>query len=82
MAHFYGTVEGRARTLATREGSEGSGLTTIAASYAGAIEVRLFSQDGKDKFVIEQIPWLGVGERTVIAVGTVGVAYGQKEGMR
>ena len=71
MAHFYGTVEG-SNGKASRLGSAGSGIVVQAASYSGGIEVRLFNQDGVDKFVVKHIYWEGEGVSRIIAEGEVG----------
>lgn len=41
MSHFYGIVDGGAKTLATRRGFKTSGLTTEALFENGKIRVRL-----------------------------------------
>lgn len=71
MAHFYGTVDGRARTIATRTWTRKSGLRTIAASWEGAVNVCLSDQDGTTHVVIELIPWEGCGTRRVLYVGPI-----------
>ena len=74
MSHFYGTLKGT-RGEAARCGSKSSGITTTAASWAGAITVRLWQDEtGRDCFSVEQIPWRGRGERRSIAFGYVGEA--------
>lgn len=73
MSHFYGIVKGVARTPATRRGTSASGLTTRAASWAGAIEVVLWTDDtGTDRYDIRCIPWAGAGDYFDIAQGVVG----------
>jgi hypothetical protein len=47
MAHFYGTLKGQAGE-ATRRGSKGSGLKVAAASWNGAVYVRLWHKAGED----------------------------------
>lgn len=71
MAHFYGTVDGRARTIATRTGTKKSGLRTIAASWAGAVHVCLSDQNGVTHAVVELIPWEGSGTRRLLYAGPV-----------
>jgi|TARA_R110000824_G_scaffold2177_1_gene10238 hypothetical protein len=73
MSHFYGRVSGN-RGSATRCGSKVSGYHTIAASWDGAIEVRL-SYDPKTKknyYTVYQTPWSGRGIERVIAEGVIG----------
>jgi len=69
MAQFYGTIEGQARTKATRRGSKKSGLRTVTASWNGAIEVYFYHENGKDYFEINHIPWKGQGENKTIQRG-------------
>lgn len=73
MSHFYGTTQG-CRGEATRCGSKGSGITARAASWKGAVRVRLYHDEasGKDCYVVEQTPWHGRGVSEVIAHGVVG----------
>ena len=73
MSHFYGTLRG-SRGEATRQGTVGSGLTTIAASWDGAITVRMWrdEQDGVDRFEVWQRKWHGSGIEERIASGIVG----------
>ena len=49
MAHFYGTVRGRAQTTASREGSQDSGLVVTAISYEGEIKVDLYFNKHENK---------------------------------
>lgn len=73
MSHFYGTLKGN-RGAATRAGAKSSGLTTIAASWSGAISVHLYhdKETGRDCFSVSQMPWCGVGAARCIAQGYVG----------
>ncbi len=49
MAHFRGTVQGNpSGQQASRLGHKGCGLTTVAASWQGAIQVVLREQHGID----------------------------------
>lgn len=52
MAHFYGTIKGQ-RGQASRLGGKTSGLETYAASWQGAVSVRLWVDEatGKDMSV-------------------------------
>jgi len=73
MSHFYGWVQGN-RGEASRGGSKKSGYHTIAASWNGAIEVRL-SYDPKTKknrYVVYQSKWHGKGVEREIARGIIG----------
>ena len=73
MSHFYGRVTGN-RGPATRCGSKVSGYHTVAASWDGAIEVRL-SYDPKtdaSHYVVYQSKWYGRGVEREISRGTVG----------
>lgn len=72
MSHFYGTLKG-ARGEASRCGTKTSGIRTVAASWAGAIEVTVYQDDhGKDCFRVEQMSWHGHGIRETIAEGFIG----------
>lgn len=73
MAHFYGTVQGT-RGKGSRIGTKNSGLSTVAASWGGAIEV-IISHDpatGRDTFRVLQRTWEGKGVSEEIAHGTIG----------
>lgn len=72
MAHFYGTLEGN-RGQATRMGTKASGLSTIAASWEGAVSVEIqhHEETGKDTFTISLIPWHGNGINRTIATGNL-----------
>ena len=72
MSHFYGTLQGQAGE-ATRRGSKSSGLTVVAASWAGAVKTELYvDAAGNDCYRVVQIPWHGEGVSKVIAEGKVG----------
>ncbi|MEE8489910.1 MAG: hypothetical protein V3S43_06205 [Acidimicrobiia bacterium] len=71
MAHFYGTLEGN-RGEATRCGSKDSGVETYAAGWGGAIRVKVYHEDGKDHFVVCQVPWRSGGVQETIATGILG----------
>lgn len=72
MAHFYGTLKG-ARGEATRCGTRNSGITAVAASWKGAIQVSVTQDaDGNDCFVVSQMRWKGEGIDKVIATGIIG----------
>ena len=73
MSHFYGCAQGN-RGYASRGGSKKSGYHTIAASWDGAIEVRL-SYDPKDDtnyYAVYQTMWRGKGVEMLIARGIIG----------
>ena len=73
MAHFYGTIQGQ-RGQASRLGTKASGLSVIAASWGGAIDVRIWHDTIKniDRFEISQIRHHGQGVSELIASGIVG----------
>ena len=73
MSHFYGRVAGNSGS-ATRYGSKRSGYHTVAASWDGAIEVRL-SYDPKtdtNYYAVYQSMWHGKGVEMLIARGIIG----------
>ena len=73
MAKFYGTVSGSASTEATRCGSASSGITTHAASWAGAIRVDVgVDSDGTECFTVSMVPWRGSGEHRELCRGELG----------
>ncbi len=75
MSHFYAKIPNSARkNAATARGHKNTGITTQAASYAGAIEVDVWhnSETGKDEFRVCQILWHGGGIREEIASGVLG----------
>lgn len=70
MSQFYGTLQG-GRGLSTRCGTRTSGITTVAASWKGAIEVIVSynSHLETDCYRIYRIPWKGRGKSVLIAEG-------------
>lgn len=72
MSKFYGTVEGSARSTATRVGSAKSGITTHAASWSGAVRVDVFEREGKEHFEVSLVPWHGRGRRVDLVCGVLG----------
>ena len=75
MSHFYGSIEESARkTVPTACGDKRTGLTVKAASWRGAIEVRLSydKETGLDKFKVEEVPHHGAGNYRVLAMGVLG----------
>lgn len=77
MAHFYGTIHG-SRGESSRLGTANSGLTTVAASWSGAIVTVLFVKDDIDCFEIRMERHQGKGDYKVIATGKVGDAMSIK----
>ena len=73
MTHFYGTVEGSAKTIVSRTGSKLSGIETFCASYAGAIKCMAYvDKDGMDRVRIDKIPWRGSGVNQLLYDGPLG----------
>lgn len=74
MAHFYGTVEGNARSIVTRCGTKNSGIHTIAACWDGAIEASLVwdAEAELNRFWVYEIPWHGSGQDRVLLRGVIG----------
>ena len=79
MSHFYGTLQGQAGE-ATRCGSKRGGLTTYAASWAGAIKVEIWHNEttGQDEYLVQRTSWQGRGDSKVVASGIVGGARRKK----
>lgn len=75
MSHFYATIPTSARRhVASACGHKSTGISTVAASYAGAIQVDVWydKTTGKDRFEISQTPWENQGIRQVLAFGFLG----------
>jgi len=72
MAHFYGTLSGRAKTVGTRCGTKTSGIATVAASWQGAVSTTLYEHEGTDYALVQLIPWHGSGQTKVLYRGPVG----------
>lgn len=70
MAHFIGTVKGQ-RGEASRLGSKTSGLTTVAASWIGAVRVDLSERDGVTHALVKLAPWHGAGVDRILYDGPV-----------
>lgn len=66
MAAFYGEVQG-GRGSARRLGH--SHLTTIAASWDGAIRVSLTRDHGQVGYEVHRVPWHGRGKHELLAKG-------------
>ena len=62
MAHFYGTLVGN-RGIATRQGTKNSDLTTVCASWEGAIQAQVHYDSKKDCDIVRVmfVPWYGKG---------------------
>jgi hypothetical protein len=71
---FHGTLSGYGRRDVTRAGGKTTGLVSVAASWRGAIEVRLtYDSDLKRaRYVIEQRPHMGAGISQHLAAGILG----------
>ncbi len=66
MSQFYGTIDGQAKTQATRRGSVNSRLITHAAGWKGAVRVELYQdENGRDCFDVELVPWQNSGGKSV-----------------
>ena len=70
MAQFYGSLNG-SRGEVTRLGTKSSGLRTVAASWAGAVEVNLYERDGIDYARVALKPWRGYGVQHELYDGPV-----------
>jgi hypothetical protein len=72
MAQFYGTIQGQAGET-HRIGNKNSGLDTVAASWEGAVSVRLYydDKDGHDYAEVYLIPWRGHGVNRLVWRGRV-----------
>lgn len=78
MSHFYGVVQG-SRGPATRAAGAGGGLSTVAASWHGAIQVMLYvNEQGMDCYRITEKPWHGAGVSRVIEEGIIGNQHAPK----
>ena len=75
MSHFYGSIPTSARkTVPTARAHKSTGLTTVAASWAGAVRVYLWHNEetGKDMFDIYQARHHGAGVEKLLSTGVVG----------
>ena len=61
MAHLYGTITGARPGQVTRCGTKRSGITTVAASWQGAVQVTIEHDVDSDSDVatVRLIPWRG-----------------------
>ena len=53
MSKYYGQVKGMSGTVASRRGSERSGIKASVQSYNGSVIIRMNSLNGKDMVEIE-----------------------------
>jgi hypothetical protein len=82
MSHFYGMIPTSARkTVPTARGHADTGLTTAACSWAGRVEVELFTSPCPDnpkvivdRFRVRMLPHHGNGDSAIICEGEVGNA--------
>ena len=75
MSHFYASIPEAARkTVATARGHKTTGITVKAASWAGAVEIRMFPDEetGKAGFTVYQVPHHGEGIDRLLHEGIVG----------
>ena len=74
MSHFYGTMQGD-RGQTTQCGTKRSGMTTIATSWAGAVEVVLYHEElsNLDQARVSLIPWKDNGVHHQLFDGPVGI---------
>ncbi len=71
MARFYGTLQG-ARGRVSRLGHASCGLVTVAASWSGAVRVRLYvDDDGRDCARITFDQHHGAGARALVYEGPI-----------
>ena len=73
MAHFYGSVQGHSGQV-SRLGTKASGLSVLAGSWSGAIDVRIWHDTKKhiDRFEISQVRHHGQGVGELIVSGIIG----------
>lgn len=72
MSHFYSVIHGTGGPV-TRCGDKRSGVVATAASWAGAVSVKMYvDQNGVDCFIVTQDRWQGVGVSREIVRGIVG----------
>ena len=72
MSHFYGVLQG-SRGRATRCGTKQSEMDTTAASWEGAVSVRLYhnAEEGRDYALVELTKWHGAGSNRELYRGPV-----------
>ena len=72
MSNLYGTIDGAAKTRATRRGHRE--LTTHAAGWRGAIRVTVThdANSGEDVYLVKLVPWMGSGgTEKILAAGSL-----------
>ena len=74
MAHLYGTITGARPGQVTRCGTKTSGITTVAASWKGAVQVTIEHnpRTGEDIANVRLIPWRGHGVSRLLFRGLFG----------
>ncbi len=78
MSHFYGTLNG-SHSQATRQGTKKSGLSVIAASWAGCVTTHIYvDEQSRDCFSVYQELWHGAGIKEEIARGFLGYSKDSK----
>ena len=73
MAHFYGTLKG-SRGEGTRCGTRDGGMTTICASWQGAIQSYAYYNEstGEDWVRVSMRTWNGRGDTFLVYEGPIG----------
>lgn len=77
LSHFYASIPASARkTVPTARGHKSTGVTTLACSWNGAIEVRVWydAKTENDVFEVSMVSHKGSGETRCIGSGIVGLA--------
>ena len=75
MSHFYATIEeGTRKTVPSSRGHKSTGIATRAASWAGAVCVRLWwdEETQTDRFEVTMERHKGKGDRQELCRGIVG----------
>ena len=74
MSRFYASIPTSARkTVPTARGHSTTGITVNAASWAGAIETRMWvDAKGVDRFEVRMVPHYGKGDDVYLVGGIVG----------
>lgn len=64
MAHFYGSVSGKAKTTTSRLGTKKSGIVVDVASWSGSCHVELTHDEktGEDILAVWLRQWRSVGQ--------------------
>lgn len=70
MAHFYGTIRGQARLVASRTGSKSSGIDGHIRGWNTGVLVVGAERDGRDEFDIFATHGSG-GSGSAVLLGTV-----------